>query len=198
MDFCSRRSGAGGRLAAMNAPCPWLPEAGGIHDFTITRRHGGRRDAGFYLDALRYAQSQWVSGKPAQAVLQLDKAWMAELADGGAVLAAHPPPYRALVWILWRAAAGNCGYLGNPVRHFQHLASRMSGRRAEIRAWRAWVCLHLAERVLSSAGFPRDGRQIAREGLWVPGFGCALGAVALGGWHGESLVARNSLCILGA
>ena len=179
------------RASGWNPPCPWLPEVLEPHDFTITRRHGSERGAAFYQDALRYAQSQWISGKPAQALLQLDKAWMADLADGDPVLADHPPPYQALAWILRQAADGNHGYLGNPVRHFQHLASRMSGPRAEIRSWRAWLCLHLAERVLPHAGFPRDGSQLAREGLWVPGFGRAMAAVEEAGWPGEAATAAR-------
>jgi hypothetical protein len=178
--------------ACRNPPCPWLPEVAELHDFTITRRHGGARGAAFYQDALRNAQSQWIAGKPAQAVLQLDKAWMADLPAGDPVLVSHPPPYQALAWILRHSAAGDCGYPGNPVRHFQHLASRMSGPRAAIRSWRAWLCLHLAEHVLPRAGFPRDGRQIAREGLWIPGFRRALGAVAAGGWQGEGIVAESA------
>lgn len=177
----------------MNAPCPWLPEVEEIHDHSVTRRHGAVRGAEFYLDALRYAQSQWISGKPAQAVLQLDKAWMADLPPGHPVLERHPAPYRALVWILVRAASGDCGYLGNPVRHFQHLASRMSGPRAEIRAWRAWLCFHLAERVLPSAGFPRDGRQMVREGMWIPGPGSVLSAMSGLGWTGEARTAGACL-----
>jgi hypothetical protein len=176
-----------------NPPCPWLPEVGQIHDFTITRRHGRDRGPAFYQDALGYAQSQWVSGKPAQAILQLNKAWMADLSDQEAVLERYPPPYRALVWIMRRSMDGSCGYLGNPVRHFQHLASRMSGPRAEIRAWRAWLCLHLAERVLPSGSFPRDGHQIAREGLWIPGAGRALEAVKEGGWPAEANSAMDAM-----
>jgi hypothetical protein len=176
-----------------NPPCPWLPEVEEIHDFTVTRRHGEARGAAFYQDALRFAQSQWLDGKPAQAILQLDKAWMADLTESSESAAAHPSPYRALAWILRHAVAGNCGYLGNPVRHFQHLASRMSGPRAEIRAWRAWLCMHLAERVLPRAGFPLDGRQIAREGLWIPSAGRALDAVACHGWPGEWLAARCAM-----
>lgn len=176
----------------MNPSCPWLPEVTQSHDFTITRQHGDARGAAFYQDTLRYAQSLWISGKPAQAVLQLDKAWMADISADDPVLSVHPPPYRALVWILRSAADGNHGYLGNPVRHFQHLASRMSGSRAEIRSWRAWLCLHLAERVLPLAGFPRDGRQIAREGLWIPGFSRSMSAVAAGGWIGESEAAMGA------
>ncbi len=179
----------------MNRPCPWLPPVSELHDFSLTRRHGGDRGAEFYQDALRYAQSLWISGKPAQALLQLDKAWMADVPADDPVLGVHPPPYRALVWILRRSAAGNCGYLGNPVRHFQHLASRMSGPRGGIRAWRAWACLHLAERVLPPAGFPRDGRQIAREGLWIPNFTAALVAIAASGWTGEAFAAERAPCV---
>lgn len=169
----------------MNPACPWLPEIREVQDFSVTRQHGFTKGAGFYLDALRYAQSQWRVGKPAQAVLQLNKAWMADLSGDAAVLEAHPSPYQALVWILERSASGEAGYLGNPVRHFQHLASRMSGPRSGIRAWRAWVCFGLAEKVLDAGGFPRDGEQIAREGLWVPSFRRAVHEVSQGGWPGE-------------
>ena len=122
------------------------------------------KGADFYLDALRYAQSQWLSGKPAQAILQLNKAWMADLSGREPELLANPPPYQALAWILENASSCDCGYLGNPVRHFQHLASRMNGPRAEIRSWRAWVCFHLAESTLSRGEYPRDGEQDDRHG----------------------------------
>jgi hypothetical protein len=176
-----------------NPPCPWLPEIGRLHDFTITRRHGGDRGPAFYQDALGYAQSQWISRKPAQAILQLNKAWMADLTGDEPVLEKLPPPYRALVWILRYSTAADCGYLGNPVRHFQHLASRMSGPRAEIRAWRAWLCMHLSERVLPRGFFPRDGHQIAREGLWIPGIGRALDEVKSGGWPEEDRFAMDAM-----
>jgi hypothetical protein len=181
------------KIRAVNPPCPWLPEVSEIHDFTLTRRHGRDRGPDFYQDTLRYAQSQWISGKPAQALLQIDKAFMADLPADHPVLISDPPPYRALLWIMHMAASGNCGYLGNPVRHFQHLASRMSGERAEIRSWRAWLCLHLAERILPDAGFPRDGSQIAREGLWIPGFSATLASVSEMGWRQEAEIARHAL-----
>jgi hypothetical protein len=177
----------------INPPCPWLPEIDGPHDFTVTRRHGDGRGAEFYQDALRFAQSQWRVGKPAQAILQLDKAWMADLADDDAVLSSHPPPYRAMAWILKTAADGNHGFLGNPTRHFQHLASRMSGPRSEIRAWRAWFCMHLAERSLPSCKFPRDGRQLAREGIFIPSASCTLSHIARHGWPDEASHAMASL-----
>lgn len=179
--------------ASANPPCPHLPAVNGAVDHTITRRHGENRGADFYLDALRYAQAQWIAGKPAQAVLQLDKAWMADLEADDPVLAANPSPYAALAWIIRRAADGGCGFLGDPVRHFQHLASRMSGPRGTVRSWRAWCCMHLAERVAPSGVFRRDGRQLAREGLWIPSMNAALAGLALHGWAGEADIAERAM-----
>ncbi len=158
----------------------------------VTRRHGEAKGAEFYMDALRYSQWLWQRGKPAQAILQINKAWMADLSVES-VLQVAPPPYRALGWILERAAGGGSGFLGNPVRHFQHLASRMGGPRAEIRRWRAWLCFHLAERALAGGGFARDGVQLAREGLWIPGMHRALDELKLRGWKGEAENAARAL-----
>ena len=169
-----------------NPPCPWLPQIAASHDFSITRRHGADKGAAFYLDALRYAQSLWISRKPAQAILQINKSFMADLSADDPVLAAHPPAYQALVWIMREAEMGDRGFLGNPVRHFQHLASRMTGPRAEIRSWRAWHCYHLAASHLDPARFPRDGDQIAREGLWIPGRQRAIEEITKRGWPGET------------
>lgn len=177
----------------MNPPCPCLPEVTEIHDFNITRRHGGAKGAQFYQDTLSYAQALWISGKPAQALLQLDKAWMADPADDWRVLVSLPPPYQALVWILKEASNNDCGYLGNPVRHFQHLASRMSGPRREIRSARAWLGFHLAAAVLPGAGFPPDGRQLVRDGLWIPAWGHSLHNVRQLGWPGEAELAGRAM-----
>lgn len=166
--------------------CPGLPVVERLLDFTHTRRHGGEKGHAFYLDALRFAQSQWLAGKPAQAILQIDKALMADLGSGEDWREGGVDPYGAMGWLLGRVRDGVVGFAGNPVRHFQHLASRMGGPRAELRSWRAWVCLHMAERVLDSGGYPRDGVQLAREGLWVPGLAPALAGLHRLGWPGEA------------
>ncbi len=148
-------------------PCPYLPD----YDPERSKRHGTDRGAEFYLDALRFAQGYWVEGKPAQAILQLNKAFSADLTGDEAILIEWEWPYSALTWIIEKSADGTWGFLGNPVRHFQHLATRMSGLRKEIRIQHAWRCFHLAETALRGKGaFPRDGRQIAREGIFIPGF----------------------------
>jgi len=149
-------------------PCPHLPE----YDPGKPKRHGAERGAGFYLDALRFAQGHWLEGKPAQALLQLNKAFSADLRDDEAILVKWPWPYPALEWMLGKSADGSHGFLGNPVRHFQHLATRMSGPRKEARIAHAWKCFHLSRRVLEGMGdFPLDGRQIAREGIFIPSRG---------------------------
>lgn len=151
-------------------PCPFLPAIDGVLGAEATRRHGALRGEGFYLDALRYAQSLWQAGKPAQAILQLNKALSADIDDDAEILRTWPWPFQALEWILENAADGTMGFMGNPVRHFQHLATRMSGARKEVRIERAWRCFHIARRVLQEKGnFPMDGRQMVREGIFIPG-----------------------------
>ena len=146
--------------------CPYLPKVERVLDAEWVRRQGGRRDAVSYRAALEYGQSLWLEGKPAQAILQLNKAWAAELQEGDAVLERWPLPYRALVWILVNAQ-DDC-FLGNPVRHFQHLATRIRGQCVELRSWRAWACFHLSATVLSDEEFPPDRLQIETERLILP------------------------------
>jgi hypothetical protein len=118
------------------------------------------------LAALEYGQSLWLEGKPAQAVLQLNKAWSAKLDGSERVLCDWPVPYRALVWIL-KSSPKEC-FLGNPVRHFQHLATRVNGDAAELRSWRAWACFHLSRLVLPESENPPDLQQIESEQLELP------------------------------
>lgn len=148
-------------------PCPFLPQEVRERPW----RHGDGRGEGFYLDALEFAQGYWVDGKPGQSILQLNRAFSARLPVGAQVLEQWPLPYLALEWILERAMGREGIFLGNPVRHFQHLATRIRGvdEHAALRKRRAWACFWLARKVLVPAGdFPMDGRQLAREGIWVP------------------------------
>ncbi len=149
------------------------------------RRHGRERGADFYFDSLCFAQGYWMEKKPAQAILQLNKAFSAELRGDERILEKWPMPYAALEWMLEKAADGSCGFLGNPVRHFQHLATRMSGPQKELRVARAWICFHLAKRVLEGKGdFPPDGRQIAKEGIFIPAFRLDARGSYGHGWRG--------------
>lgn len=143
----------------------------------------GNYGADFYLATLRYAQSLWLQGKPAQAILQLNKAWSADLVGIEPILTEWPPPYPALAWIIQHCPADS--FLGNPVRHFQHLASRMSGRNKEARIWRSWACFSLSESILPPGSFPRDHQQIAKESLEIPSSETILEQLNLLGWPDE-------------
>jgi hypothetical protein len=147
-----------------------------------------RRDEHFYLASLCYAQSLLNEQKPAQALLQINKSFMAEFNDES-ILVQWPPAYRAKRWILENGAREGA-FLGNPVRHYQHLASRMSGDRRVIRTWRAWASFHLAEKVLPDA--PRDDRQIEQEGLQIPKLEEVLEGLKEHGWPQEVAVFESA------
>ena len=150
-------------------------------DMRSYRERGG---GDFYLAALRCAQSLWQMGKPAQSILMLNKAWSVDITGNEQILIKWRPPYMALRWILENAPPD--AFLGNPVRHFQHLASRMSGPRSEVRAWRAWACMHLGEAVLPSTLFARDVVQVEKEGLIIPDLKECLRKIQTLGWADES------------
>lgn len=141
-------------MAVLNEHLPVTPDnLGPSH----TRQHRNEGGVTFHRACLELSQSLWLQGKPAQAILQLNKA---------AMVPDQPAPYSALVWFL--AHRSGELFIGNPVRHFQHLASRMSGNHAELRSWRAWACFHLSEMILPATEFPRDTEQIEKEGLQIP------------------------------
>lgn len=163
--------------------CPHLPEVGELLTAESLRRLGSERGPAFYVAALRFSQSLWREGKPAQAILQLNRAWSADLRGNEEELARWPSPYRALVWMLKRSPEGR--FLGNPVRHFQHLATRMSGPRGEVRKWRAWACFHLAESELPPDACPRDGEQEVAERIVFPTWEEVSEELGRLGWPGE-------------
>lgn len=149
------------------------------------RRHFPVRNGEFYVAALSYAQSLWLHGRPAQAILQLNKAWTADLTGDETELLKYPPPYRALVWLAHHAKGEDQGFMGNPVRHFQHLASRVNGPLRELRSWRAWACFWLMSAELEGLGYDRDGSQLAEDGLWIPSRERVRNEIYKRGWKGE-------------
>lgn len=147
--------------------CPFLPPSPNVIRPAETRpiRESGDRGA-YYIVALTCAQSLWLEGKPAQAILQLNHALGVDIDADDPAGVQWPLPYQAKMWIFTRRHES--GFMGNPTRHYQHLATRMSGPLSELRSWRAWACFHLSERVLPADEFPRDHRQIEKENLVVP------------------------------
>ncbi len=145
-------------------PCPFLPAA----PEPLTAAHlaaaGMDRGGDFYMAALGYAQSLWLQGFPARALLLINRAMGCALEGTESLLTACPLPYRAAAWLLVHHRPGQ--FIGNPRRHWQHLATRMVEPRRELRTWRAWACWHMARAALPE--LPADEMQIARDGIREP------------------------------
>lgn len=144
----------------INSPSPQLPNI--THPLPITHTRTHRKNCGpeYLIACLELAQSLYRSGYPAQAILQLDKSFMANNINKTII-------YKAIIWIIQNAPDNQ--FLGNPVRHFQHLATRMNMNQpnANRRIWQAWACLHLTEKH-SKKQHPRDNHQITTENLTIP------------------------------
>ncbi len=144
--------------------CPYLPMPTEPLTARCLEPWGADRGAGFYEQALQYAHSLWLQGFPARAILLLNRAMGCDLTGEEAVLKSWPMPYHAMAWIL-RHHAGE-GFIGNPRRHWQHLATRMVEPRKELRSWRAWACWYLARVYMPD--LLADEEQVRAEGLVEP------------------------------
>jgi hypothetical protein len=145
-------------------PCPFLP----IPDLPISAASiaalGTHRGPEFYLTALTYAQSLWLEGLPARALLLINRAMGCDLAPADPILSAWPIPYHAVAWILLHHHPDH--FIGNPRRHWQHLATRMVEPRRDLRSSRAWACWYLSR--LAMPFCPPDHLQLSRENITEP------------------------------
>ena len=152
----------------VNPPCPFLPEVDRVIEAREILALGDDRGPRFYEASLSYGQSQWRSGFPARALLQCNRALATYLNAEEAVLMRWPLPYSAMSWLMVHRFEDK--FLGNPRRHFQHLATRMVEPHKELRVWRAWACWYLATLVLPEREYPADWKQIRQETLVEPTF----------------------------
>lgn len=157
-----------GHSSFSNSACPFLPEIDRVYKATDINALGSDRGPLFYETSLRYAQSQWRVGLPAQAMLQLNRALACCLSHDEPVLKRWPLPYQAMAWIIQQRPEGQ--FIGNPRRHFQHLATRMVPPHKELRTWRAWACWYLSKVLLPEVEHPADWKQIRHEGVVEPTF----------------------------
>ena len=153
-----------GHLAGLDA-CPFLPRQDRLLSAASVAALGNDRGPDFYLAALHYAQSLWLQGFPARAILLCNRALGAGLDGTEPVLHQWPLPYMAIGWLLQHHRPEQ--FIGNPRRHWQHLATRMSGPRAELRTWRAWACWHIG--CIALPHLPADEKQLAEELVREPG-----------------------------
>ena len=169
-----------------NPACPILPSIDRALAAADSRALGKVRGAVFYEFCHRYAQSKWMAGLPAQALLQLNKAMSADLDGSDPILLEHPIPNAAMAWLLEQRPDRRGQFFGNPRRHWQHYATRMSGPRSELRTWRAWACHAIATRILPAEDFPNDEDQIATEGVVIPQSDDIFGMLGSLGLPGEA------------
>ena len=162
-------------------PCPFLPIPDRALDSSYTRRLGRDRGPVFYFAALEYAQSLWLQGFPARSLLLINRALGADLCGSDAVLAEWPLPYAAARWVMSHRADDQ--FVGNPRRHYQHLATRMVEPRKELRTWRAWACWFLSLQIFPD--YPADEKQILEEGVVEPDMTTILANLERLGFQGE-------------
>ncbi|MCE9518894.1 MAG: GNAT family N-acetyltransferase [Verrucomicrobia bacterium] len=148
----------------MLSPCPFIPPQERVFTHDDIHALGADRSRLFYDTALNYAQSLWLAGFPAKALLLINRALSCNLSD--VRLNGDAKPYHAVAWILQCRPDGR--FIGNPRRHFQHLATRMVEPHKELRTWRAWACWYLAKQLLSETEFMPDLKQVRKELLIKP------------------------------
>ena len=152
--------------AASNPKCPLLPDVDRVYTARDMEALGADRGPRFYETALAYAHSLWLAGFPAKSLLLVNRALSCVFDAGEPVLKRRPLPYAVVAWILMHRPRGQ--FIGNPRRHYQHLATRMVEPHKELRAWRAWACWYLAKELLPESEFPCDLEQIRAETLVEP------------------------------
>lgn len=150
----------------LRAGCPYLPKVDSRRPAVALKKFGKSRGSEFYFCALECAQSRWMEGLPAQAILMLNRAFSADLIDHSQVLDEWPLPYEALAWILACHHEGD--FIGNPRRHFQHLATRMVEPRKELRSARAWASWWITREVMPECD--ADLLQLETEQIREPSF----------------------------
>lgn len=168
--------------------CPTLPQIAAERKAISLRELGTDRGPAFYERALECAQSRWIEGLPAQAILMLNRAYSADLDGTEPILQVYPLPYAALRWILEHHQPDR--FLGNPRRHFQHLATRMVEPRKTIRTWRAWACWAIAGDCWSPES--GDSEQLRAEGVREPSLAEIREGLELSGLPGEAELWRST------
>lgn len=150
----------------INAPHPHLPRIERWHTAEEINAFGKDRGPAFYEACHLYAQTLWQIGFPAKCILLLNRALACPLTQDEPILQRWPLPYQAMAWLLLNRP--NDQFIGNPRRHWQHLATRMVEPNKALRTWRAWACWYLAKEILPESEYPSDMKQIRDEGIVEP------------------------------
>jgi len=178
----------------MPITCPHLPVPARPLTAASIRDTGTDRGAGFYFLALECAQALWLARLPAQSLLLVNRAFSADLCGEEPVVDAWPVPYAAAAWVMRHRDPAD--FIGNPRRHYQHLATRMVEPRRELRTWRAWACWALARAIAPE--WPADEKQLADERVIEPTHQEIAAHLHRLGWPGEAHVWQRVAADAGA
>lgn len=128
----------------MVTPCPYLPPC--LRKLSWRDLNPLREDQGeeLYLLCLEYGQQLWLENLPARALLAVDRALYCDVSADAKCLKENPLPYTAIGWLVSQPTNQ---FTGNARVHYQHLADRVKGERAEQKKWRAWAAWAVVRRV---------------------------------------------------
>lgn len=146
-------------MPSRRPPCPHLPAAPGPMTWRDLESAREKDEAEHYLACLAYGQRLWTEGLPARALLAVDRGLFCAVPTGHPALAAHPPPYAAIRWMVTQDIGAD--FIGNPRVHYQHLADRVRGAREHRVRWRAWAAWAVVR--AARPEWPGDPRHEVRE-----------------------------------
>jgi hypothetical protein len=100
--------------------------------------------AELYRLCLEYGQQLWLDDLPARALLAVDRSLYCDVPEGDVALTEYAMPYRAIGWMVEQPTDA---FTGNARVHYQHLADRVRGERANLKKWRAWAAWAITRHV---------------------------------------------------
>jgi hypothetical protein len=134
-------------------PCPFLPSCGRPLTWRDLNALRDNQGAELYRLCLEYGQQLWLDDLPARALLAVDRALYCDVPEGDDALTEYAMPYRAIGWMVRQPSDQ---FTGNARVHYQHLADRVRGERAELKKWRAWAAWAVTRHVRPDlAGDPK-------------------------------------------
>ena len=142
----------------MATPCPHLPASQRKLSWRELNALRDNQGAELYLLCLEYGQQLWCENLPARALLAVDRALYCDVPAKANCLKANPVPYAAIGWLV---AQPTTDFTGNARVHYQHLADRVKGERAEQKKWRAWAAWAVVRKVRPD--LPADPKHAVTE-----------------------------------
>ncbi len=118
------------------SPCPFLPSCGRELSWRDLAELRADQGSELYLLCLTYAQQLWLDNLPARALLAVDRALYCDILEPAPALIDYPLPYATIGWMVSQPTEA---FTGNARIHYQHLADRVRGERADTKKWRAWA-----------------------------------------------------------